>query len=89
MILSKRFAVAVMTLVSLCAVGSPLLLAAAPDKPGQPAPPDFGPNVLIFDPAMKDIQAQIDAVFKKQERNQFGSPRYAYLFKPGAYSLDV
>jgi hypothetical protein len=88
-IFSKRFTASVMTLVSVCAVGSPLLLAAEPATPGQPAAPGFGPNVLIFDPAMKDIQAQIDAVFKKQERNQFGSPRYAYLFKPGAYSLDV
>ena len=51
--------------------------------------PDFGPNVLIFDPSMKDIQGRIDAVFRKQEHNQFGSARYAYLFKPGAYNLDV
>jgi hypothetical protein len=53
------------------------------------AAPDFGPNVLIFDPSMPDIQAKIDEVFKKQERNQFGLERYAYLFKPGKYNLDV
>lgn len=55
------------------------------------AAPDFGPNVLVFDPStsMTVIQSQIDAVFKKQERNQFGPDRYAYLFKPGRYALDV
>jgi hypothetical protein len=51
--------------------------------------PDFGPNVLIFDPSMTTIQQQIDAVFAKQESNQFGSGRFAYLFKPGEYKLDV
>jgi hypothetical protein len=56
---------------------------------GAAAAPDFGPNVLIFDPSMPNIQEQLDAVFKKQERNQFGSERYACLFKPGQYNLDV
>ena len=53
------------------------------------AAPDFGPNVLVFDPGMTNIQSRIDAVFKKQERNQFGPDRFAYLFKPGKYDLDV
>jgi lysophospholipase L1-like esterase len=53
------------------------------------AAPDFGPNVLVFDPSMPNIQELIDAVFKRQERSQFGSERYAYLFKPGKYNLDV
>src|SRR5579859_4335414 len=58
---------------------------------GQPAVPDFGPNVLLFDPSMTatDIQGRIDAVFSRQERSQFGSDRYALLFKPGMYDLDV
>lgn len=51
--------------------------------------PDFGPNVLVFDPTMTNIQNRIDAVFSQQERSQFGSRRYAYLFKPGKYDLDV
>jgi hypothetical protein len=51
--------------------------------------PDFGPYVLIFDPAMTNIQNRIDAIFSQQERSQFGSNRYAYLFKPGKYDLDV
>jgi hypothetical protein len=53
------------------------------------AAPDFGPNVLIFDPSMTNIQEKVDAVFYKQEKNQFGLDRYALLFKPGNYNLDV
>ncbi|WP_033824766.1 discoidin domain-containing protein [Kitasatospora sp. MBT63] len=47
---------------------------------------DLGPNVLVFDPATPGIQAKVDEVFAKQESNQFGSDRYALLFKPGTYS---
>jgi hypothetical protein len=54
-------------------------------------PVDFGPNVFVFDPSMGDaaIQSKIDGIFKGQETNQFGAQRYAYLFKPGKYNLDV
>lgn len=51
--------------------------------------PDFGPNVLVFDPAQPDAQERIHAVFKQQERAQFGSGRFALLFKPGRYPLDL
>ncbi|MGC4891160.1 discoidin domain-containing protein [Micromonospora sp. DT227] len=48
----------------------------------------LGPNVLTFDPSMSatTIQTQLDAVFRTQESNQFGTERYALLFKPGDYS---
>jgi hypothetical protein len=51
------------------------------------APPDFGPNVFIFDPTMKqgEIQATVDLVAKQQISNQFGTQRYALLFMPGTY----
>ncbi|HVU50406.1 MAG TPA: hypothetical protein VHL80_06950, partial [Polyangia bacterium] len=53
----------------------------------------FGPNVLVFDPSMKmaDIQAQLDAAYMTQmpPAGQFATTRFAYLFKPGAYSVDV
>src|SRR2546429_2671889 len=71
-------------LLLLCVLIAPTF-AAARDSSN----PDFGPNVLIFDPSMKDIQPRVDAIFVKQEANQFGSERYAYLFKPGKYDLDV
>lgn len=55
------------------------------------ATPDFGPNVLVFDPSMPQeaIQTTLDGLFTQQEENQFGPERYAYFFKPGQYALDV
>jgi hypothetical protein len=55
------------------------------------AKPEFGPNVLIFDPSMPSqvIQKQIDAVYATQEHNEFGPQRNALLFLPGSYSVDV
>ncbi len=53
--------------------------------------PIFGPNVLLFDPSEPQaaIQSRLDAVFAQQETNQFGLERYAMLFKPGRYEVDV
>jgi hypothetical protein len=67
------------------------------------APPDFGPNVLIFDPSMSasTVQGQLDMVSAMQNApdspNTTGAPygaeystnRYAYFFKPGQYNADV
>jgi len=49
--------------------------------------PDFGPNVVIFDPSMptSQIQARLDAISSQQVDNEFGSQRYALLFRPGTY----
>jgi len=54
-------------------------------------PPNFGPNVLIFDPKMPQatIQSQVDTIFSRQQANEFGTNRYAILFKPGAYQAKV
>jgi hypothetical protein len=60
-------------------------LPALADSPA----PDFGPNVRVFDPSMSDVQQQVDAIYSKQERNEFGPDRYALLFKPGQYTLDL
>ncbi len=59
--------------------------------PSGTSPPDFGPNVLIFDPSMSmsSIQSQLDGVYAQQDAAQFGTGRYAYFFKPGQYALDV
>ncbi|WP_326955594.1 MULTISPECIES: RICIN domain-containing protein [unclassified Amycolatopsis] len=59
-----------------------------PPTSGQP---DLGPNVVIFDPSMSSssIQSRLNGIFSQQERNQFGSQRYAVMFKPGTYSNDV
>jgi hypothetical protein len=60
--------------------------AAAAAKPPAAAP-DFGPNVVIFDPSMStsQIQSTVDGIAAQQVPNQFGSQRYALLFKPGTY----
>src|SRR5262245_23197765 len=59
--------------------------AAAAKPPA--GPPDFGPNVFLFDPSMpaSQIQATVDAIAAQQVPNQFGPQRYALLFKPGTY----
>ena len=59
-------------------------VAAAAATPGGP---DFGPNVYVFDPSMpqSQIQATVDAIATRQVPNQFGTQRYALLFKPGTY----
>src|SRR6266540_104738 len=70
--------------------------SAAPSDSGQtiggvgvssPVQPDFGPNVKILDPSMStsEIQAVVDGIANQQISAQFGTGRYAILFKPGTY----
>ncbi|ATB42129.1 hypothetical protein CYFUS_007606 [Cystobacter fuscus] len=49
----------------------------------------FGPNVYVFDTSMPaaDIQAKATSIFTQMESNQFGTERYALLFKPGTYNV--
>ncbi|WP_327380316.1 discoidin domain-containing protein [Streptomyces sp. NBC_01212] len=54
--------------------------------PQIPGGGDLGPNVLVFDPSTPNIQGKVDEIFKKQESAQFGSDRYALMFKPGTYN---
>jgi hypothetical protein len=53
--------------------------------------PNFGPNVMVFDPSMPtaQIQQEINRVYAIQEKSEFGSARYALLFLPGKYHVDV
>ncbi|MCM1973095.1 RICIN domain-containing protein [Streptomyces sp. G1] len=55
------------------------------------ANPDLGPNVVVFDPSTptSTVQSRLNTIFQQQEENQFGSQRYAVLFKPGSYNADV
>ena len=68
-----------------------LLAGALPALAANGAKPEFGPNVLIFDPSMpaQAIQKQIDSVYATQRHNEFSSQRNALLFFPGSYSVDV
>ncbi|MGP3690050.1 RICIN domain-containing protein [Streptomyces sp. IBSNAI002] len=56
-----------------------------------PGDVDLGPNVVVFDPSMPSatIQSRLDSIFRQQETNQFGTQRYAVMFKPGTYGNDV
>ena len=68
----------------------PRSAAPAPPRPPprpRPATRTFGPNVLVFDPSMPQaqIQAAVDAVAARQISDQFGTGRFALLFKPGTY----
>ncbi|MEU4981067.1 coagulation factor 5/8 type domain-containing protein [Streptomyces sp. NPDC021969] len=81
-------AAAAPVLASLAGAGS-----AAADSPDSPDGPralpgggDLGPNVIVFDPSTANIQGRLDEIFKQQESAQFGTGRYALLFKPGTYS---
>ena len=56
-----------------------------------PTDPDFGPNVIVIDPSMStsQIHAIIDPIANQQIPNQFGTQRYALLFKPGTYGTKT
>ena len=66
-----------------------MLLVAQTAGAGQAAPPapDFGSNVVVFDPSMptSQIQATVDSITAQQVDNEMGSQRYALLFEPGTY----
>ncbi len=68
-----------------------LLALALPALEAKGAKPEFGPNVLVFDPSMprQAIQKQIDAIYAVQEHNEFSSQRSALLFLPGSYSVNL
>jgi len=70
----------ILLMIAAIAVASPRLGAAA-------QPPDFGPNVLIFNPSMSvtEIETAVNAIATQQVSNQFGTQRYALLFMPGTY----
>src|SRR5512133_2561505 len=81
---------AVRRLLIVAATAVCLLVLGAGSAAGA-GPPDFGPNVLIFDPSMptSQIQATVDAIAAQQVPNQFGTQRYALLFKPGTYGTPL
>ncbi len=69
---------------------------ADPELPGdydQYHTSELGENVFLFDAGMdmKAIQTLIDALYKRQHPRtaEFNSKRYALLFKPGIYDLDI
>ncbi|HHT96848.1 MAG TPA: coagulation factor 5/8 type domain-containing protein [Clostridiales bacterium] len=51
----------------------------------------FGDNIYVFSPEdnPKKVQQIIDRAWIKQEKNQFGPDRYAFLFMPGEYDESI
>ena len=78
-------AVRFIVMLSLLAAFAPPAVAASAAKP------DFGPNVFVFNPSMPvaEVQQEIDKVYAIQEPSEFGPARFALLFLPGKYSVDV
>jgi hypothetical protein len=85
---------AIVAVVGACSViAAPGVAGASPSGSAVPAAvaapgqPDLGPNVYVFDPSMpqSQIQQTVDAIAAQQVPNQFGTQRYALLFKPGTY----
>ncbi|GAA3801067.1 discoidin domain-containing protein [Sphaerisporangium flaviroseum] len=68
-----------------------LAVRAGSGSSGPPCSSGLGPNVFVFDPSMSaaTIQDRLNTVFAQQERNQFGTERYALLFKPGTYNVGA
>jgi hypothetical protein len=53
--------------------------------------PDFGTNVVVFDPSMplSQIQATVDSIAAQQVDNEMGPQRYSLLFEPGTYGTAL
>jgi hypothetical protein len=81
--------IALVLVASLGTAANGHAAATATIAPAVPAAgqPDFGPNVYVFDPSMPQAQIHqtVDAIAAQQVPDQFGTHRYALLFKPGTY----
>jgi hypothetical protein len=85
-----HFVILTATVISgLSALG--IAVAAADNPHSASGQPDFGTNVLVFDPGMStsQIQTAVDAVANQQADNEFGSQRFALLFMPGTYGTPA
>jgi hypothetical protein len=83
--MSRTMSIRIQLVATLLVVLASTLVSAkpAPDS----GPPDFGPNVLVFDPGMPlgQIQATVDAIAAQQVDDEMGTQRFTLLFKPGVY----
>ncbi len=77
-----------LALAGLFLSAAPFATQAALAQGGNPKAPDFGPNVIIFDPTIPadTIQSQLTAISNEAE---FSTNRHAVLFKPGAYNIQA
>lgn len=79
---------------SLCLIPVCLLLLAcrtAEAELGSSHASIFGDRVMVFDEDMDQnaMQQTLDSLHSKQRRQEFSDERFALLFKPGTYDLDI
>ena len=67
------------------------MMALAATERGHGEQPDMGPHVLIFGPGVstESMQEQINGIYASEEHSEFGPLRYAVLFLPGSYHVDI
>jgi hypothetical protein len=90
---NRRLSIAVALVIVFAMSGSTSAVPSGARGPSNvilgsaPAQPDFGPNVKILDPGMSttEIKAIVDGIANQQISSQFGTQRYAVLFRPGTY----
>jgi hypothetical protein len=87
MVWKTRSAVSVLVAVAALGAAIPVVAPGAPTAKANSTL--LGPNVFVFDPNMPaaDIQKTANDIFSKTEAGEFGSERYALLFKPGKYDV--
>ncbi len=81
----RHLALLLVALTLSAATGVSTMIAAPPVRIAPHSPPDFGPQVTIFNPSMpiSEIQATVDAIYAQQVDAEMSTNRYALLFKPG------
>jgi hypothetical protein len=87
MVRKARSPVSVLLAVAALCAATPVVALGGP--PPRANSTIFGPNVFVFDPKMPaaDIRKTAHDIFVKMEAKEFGSERYALLFKPGKYDV--
>jgi hypothetical protein len=88
---SRRKSGTIIVAIGLCLTAGVVANQATPAMAASSARPDFGPNVVVFNPSMPApaIQKKIDQVYATQQNNEFGPQRNALIFLPGSYHVDV
>jgi hypothetical protein len=88
---SRRKSGTIIVAIGLCLTAGVVANQATPAMAVSSARPDFGPNVVVFNPSMPApaIQKKIDQVYATQQNNEFGPQRNALIFLPGSYHVDV
>lgn len=74
-------------LVMICLQCVNVYAQSSSSRPTSP----FGPNVFVYNSTTSpaEMQSRIDSVYATQQHSEFSRERYAFLFLPGDYKLDI